>query len=317
VTDAGLVLEVRMSAWKETRLVEEPIPTLAAGQVLFRVDRFALTANNVSYALSGDVLGYRRFFPCAEGSGRIPAMGFAEVIRSRHPEVKQGTLCFGFYPMGRHLLIQPGAVSAAQSVDEAPHRARLRALPAHHEAVARPPLGCRRSARPKPRERAGNSLLTRAPAQRTPETQTTWRWGESGANPSLPVQQGKYRELSRIQGLRGASRTGERPVSGHLRRDSLGPEQGTTARRSGSFPPGTGKPTRLVPGERPGGLGVSDPPRVAELPAPRLKRASALAPRPAVRAEPNRLVEEASRSAPTGSTEVGEVARMRLIRSAL
>jgi NADPH:quinone reductase-like Zn-dependent oxidoreductase len=122
---ADLVLEVKRSDWKETRFVEAPVPALAPGQVLFRVDRFALTSNNVSYALSGDLLGYWRFFPCAEGWGRIPVMGFADVIRSTHPEVKEGTRCFGFYPMGRHLVIQPGAVSAAQIVDAAAHRAGL------------------------------------------------------------------------------------------------------------------------------------------------------------------------------------------------
>jgi hypothetical protein len=39
--------------------------------------------------------------------------------------VKEGTRCFGFYPMGRHLVIQPGAVSPGQIVDAAPHRAGL------------------------------------------------------------------------------------------------------------------------------------------------------------------------------------------------
>jgi hypothetical protein len=125
MADAGLVFEVKKSDWKQTRFVEGPVPELAPGQALFRVDRFALTANNISYALSGDMLGYWRFFPCPEGWGRIPVMGFADVIRSTHPEVKEGTRCFGFYPMGRHLVIQPGAVSAAQIVDAAPHRAGL------------------------------------------------------------------------------------------------------------------------------------------------------------------------------------------------
>ncbi len=105
--------------------MEGPVPELAPGQVLFRVDRFALTANNITYAVAGDVLGYWRFFPCEAGWGRIPVMGFADVIRSTHPEVEEGTRCFGFYPMGRHLVIQPGAVSAAQIVDAAPHRAGL------------------------------------------------------------------------------------------------------------------------------------------------------------------------------------------------
>ena len=125
MVETALVLEVRKSDWRQTRFVEGPAPELTAGQVLFRVERFALTSNNISYALSGDRLGYWRFFPCDEGWGRIPAMGFADVVRSRHPAVKEGTRCFGFYPMGRHLVIEPGSVTAHQIVDAAPHRAGL------------------------------------------------------------------------------------------------------------------------------------------------------------------------------------------------
>jgi hypothetical protein len=73
----------------------------------------------------GDGLGYWRFFPCEEGWGRVPVMGFADVIRSTHPGIAEGTRCFGFYPMARHLVITPGAVSPAQIVDAAPHRAGL------------------------------------------------------------------------------------------------------------------------------------------------------------------------------------------------
>ena len=62
--DAALDFEVRKSDWKTTRFVEAPAPDdLAPGRVLFRVERFALTANNVTYALAGDGLGYWRFFP--------------------------------------------------------------------------------------------------------------------------------------------------------------------------------------------------------------------------------------------------------------
>ena len=121
----GLAFEVAKSDWKQTRFVDAEAPALAPGQVLFRVDRFALTANNISYALSGDMLGYWRFFPCEDGWGRIPVMGFADVIRSSHPAVSEGTRCFGFYPMARHLVIEPGVVSPAQIVDAAAHRAGL------------------------------------------------------------------------------------------------------------------------------------------------------------------------------------------------
>jgi len=125
MADAGLVFEVQKSDWAQTRFVEGPVPELAPGQVLFRVDRFALTSNNISYALSGDLLGYWRFFPCEEGFGRIPVMGFADVVRSNHAEVREGARCFGFYPMARHLVVQPGTVSPSQIVDAAPHRAGL------------------------------------------------------------------------------------------------------------------------------------------------------------------------------------------------
>jgi len=123
MTDAApLVFEVDKSDWKQTRFNEEPLPELAPGQVLFRTDRFALTANNITYAVMGEGIGYWRFFPCEAGWGRIPAMGFAEVVRSTHPKVAEGTRCFGFYPMGRHLVITPGAVSPGQIVDASPHR---------------------------------------------------------------------------------------------------------------------------------------------------------------------------------------------------
>ena len=140
MADEGLAFEVAKSDWKQTRFVEAAVPALAPGQVLFRVDRFALTANNISYALSGDMLGYWRFFPCEAGWGRIPVMGFADVIRSTHPAVKEGTRCFGFYPMARHLVIQPGAVSPAQIVDAAPHRAGLAPVYAQYLPTAGDPV---------------------------------------------------------------------------------------------------------------------------------------------------------------------------------
>ena len=42
------------------------MPPLAQGQVRLRVERFALTANTVTYATTGDTLGYWDFFPTGE-----------------------------------------------------------------------------------------------------------------------------------------------------------------------------------------------------------------------------------------------------------
>ncbi len=121
----GLDFLVNKSDWKQHRFDDAPVPELSAGQVLFRVDRFAFTANNISYALAGDLLGYWRFFPAPEGWGRLPTMGFGDVIDSQHPDVAVGTRCFGFYPMSRYLRIEPGAAGPGAIVDAAPHREGL------------------------------------------------------------------------------------------------------------------------------------------------------------------------------------------------
>ncbi|MCZ6464266.1 MAG: DUF2855 family protein [Proteobacteria bacterium] len=125
---AGLDFLVNKTDWQETRFVETEVSTdLAPGQVLFQVDRFAFTANNISYALAGDTLGYWRFFPAEEGWGRLPTMGFGEVVASTHGGVDVGTRCFGFYPMSRHLLIEPTSQSRSASsiVDGVEHRQGL------------------------------------------------------------------------------------------------------------------------------------------------------------------------------------------------
>jgi hypothetical protein len=76
--------------------------------------------------------------------------------------------------------------------------------------------------RRNPAKRREFPRLTRASALRTPETQTTWRWGQSRANSSLPAEQGRYREIIQVRGYWPASRIRERPVAGHLRRDFPG-----------------------------------------------------------------------------------------------
>ena len=120
---------VDKSDWRKTRFVESPPPgDLADGRVLFRVDRFAFTANNISYAKAGEMLRYWDFFPAptdvlaGEGWGRIPTMGFADVVASTHPQVEEGERVFGFFPMSRYLQIEPSRARGEQIVDGAAHR---------------------------------------------------------------------------------------------------------------------------------------------------------------------------------------------------
>lgn len=107
-----ITLEVRRDAVGESRLVtEEHDPAhLALGEIRVRIDRFAITANNITYAVFGDALGYWDFFPTADAEfGRVPAMGWATVVESRAPDIALGRRFYGWYPMASHVVFMPTA----------------------------------------------------------------------------------------------------------------------------------------------------------------------------------------------------------------
>lgn len=134
-------LEVNKDDWTNTRLVSADLPeSLAQDEVLLAVDRLALTANNISYASAGEALGYWRFFPTEEGWGRIPAMGWANVIESRHPEVEVGERVWGFFPMSTHLKILAGNVSPQGFSDVSDHREGLAPVYANFDRASANPI---------------------------------------------------------------------------------------------------------------------------------------------------------------------------------
>jgi len=97
---------------------------LADGEVLLEVERFSFTANNITYGVFGDRMGYWRFFPAPESWGRIPVWGFARVVASRAEGVEVGTRVYGYLPMSTHMLarLRP---SGSGYRDEVEHRAAL------------------------------------------------------------------------------------------------------------------------------------------------------------------------------------------------
>ncbi len=142
MTDAvSQTLEVRKDNWAETRVVESPLDTqLGPDEVLLRVDRQALTANNISYCSAGDSLGYWRFFPAEEGWGRIPAMGWADVVASNHADIEVGERVWGFYPPATHLKILAGKVRPQSFTDVSPHRERLAPVYAQFDRASGNPI---------------------------------------------------------------------------------------------------------------------------------------------------------------------------------
>jgi hypothetical protein len=102
-----------------------PLPEVGDGDVLFAVHRIALTANNVTYAAAGEMLGYWRFFPAPEGKGILPVWGFGEVVESRAPGFAAGERFYGYWPLATHLLVRAPAPAPGGFTDAAPHRQGL------------------------------------------------------------------------------------------------------------------------------------------------------------------------------------------------
>jgi hypothetical protein len=108
----------------------------AAGEVALRVERFGLTANNLTYGAFGDGLGYWQFFPAPPGWGRIPAWGFGAVEASGVEGIAVGDRFYGYFPMSSAVTMGaqvggPGFVECSPGRAELPpvYNRYLRAVP--------------------------------------------------------------------------------------------------------------------------------------------------------------------------------------------
>ena len=116
---------VRRDDLRECRVAESPPPEPGEGQALLGVRTFGLTANNVTYAVMGEAMSYWDFFPAADGWGRVPMWGFAEVEHSEAEGVEAGSRIYGYLPPSSHLLVTPAGADERGFVDALPHRADL------------------------------------------------------------------------------------------------------------------------------------------------------------------------------------------------
>ncbi len=109
----------------ECRIADSEPPELQPGEALLSVSAFGLTSNNVTYAVFGDAMSYWDFFPAAEGWGRVPVWGFADVAASNQPGLEAGVRIYGYLPPSSHLVVKPDPVDERGFVDSSPHRAAL------------------------------------------------------------------------------------------------------------------------------------------------------------------------------------------------
>lgn len=131
-------LLVNKTDFADVTYVKTDDAKLADGHIRVCVGPWALTANNVTYMVTGDQIGYWGFFrPDAYGidqagpsktMGRMPVWGYGIVEQSNCDGISKGQEIYGFFPIAKTFDMQPGKVSPFGFSDIAAHRSELHAL---------------------------------------------------------------------------------------------------------------------------------------------------------------------------------------------
>ncbi|MEO0468346.1 MAG: DUF2855 family protein [Bacteroidota bacterium] len=131
--------QVHKTNLTESRLVHLPASgRLTEGQIKVSIEAFAYTANNITYGVAGDRLGYWQFFPPVDDQdgewGILPVWGFAKVIASHHPEISVGERFYGYFPPATSLIMMPQNIKPHRFLEASPHR---QVLPAGYNFYSR------------------------------------------------------------------------------------------------------------------------------------------------------------------------------------
>ena len=121
-------LLVNRSDFYDTKLVKLLNEDLADEYIRVDIGPFALTANNITYMVTGDMIGYWKFFaPEAygldyPGYGRMPVWGFGTITASHCKDIEVGTRIYGFFPIASKIDLKPVKRSLLGFQDGAEHR---------------------------------------------------------------------------------------------------------------------------------------------------------------------------------------------------
>jgi hypothetical protein len=113
-------------------VVADVAPPLTEGQVRVQIDSYAMTANNVTYAVFGKPMGlfgndqgYWDFFAERDAPGRLPVWGFATVIESQAEGINESDRFYGYFPMASHAVLMADRITAGGFTDVTPRRSSL------------------------------------------------------------------------------------------------------------------------------------------------------------------------------------------------
>jgi len=128
---ANQTLLVNREDFGDVTLASQDEGPLADGAVRAEIGPFALTANNITYMVTGDQIGYWKFFePSAygidrAGTGRMPVWGYADITESKCEGVEAGAKIYGFFPIAKSIDMKPVKMNPLGFQDGIVHRASL------------------------------------------------------------------------------------------------------------------------------------------------------------------------------------------------
>ncbi len=123
--------QIKKTDQSNTRIVDMPDSMVSAGEgeITVQIERFGLSANNVTYAVAGETLNYWKFFHSAGDTdaewGILPVWGFAEVVQSNAADIEVGERLFGYFPPAQRLKMKPAGIAAGHFFDASEHRLEL------------------------------------------------------------------------------------------------------------------------------------------------------------------------------------------------
>ena len=121
--------QIQKTDLASSRIVDTSQPNANNGEIVLKVDKFAFTANNLTYGVMGEQIGYWQFFPPQDNDsgewGIIPVWGFADVVESKVEGIDVGERLFGYFPPAAYLSMTPVGIAAMRLIDGSAHRAHL------------------------------------------------------------------------------------------------------------------------------------------------------------------------------------------------
>eukprot|EP00127_Corallochytrium_limacisporum_P001644 Clim_evm2s74 gene=Clim_evmTU2s74 len=125
----NVALQVTRKDITRSRVISNEISLkdLQPGEVVMKVNEFAFTSNNITYASFGNHMKYFEFWPTADPKqwAHFPVWGFADVVQSKCEGVSVGERFYGAYCPAQYVSLIPTKVTRNGFTDGAEYRKPL------------------------------------------------------------------------------------------------------------------------------------------------------------------------------------------------